>query len=70
MGHGVGIEAHENPSVSQRSEDIISPGSVITVEPGIYLEGFGGVRIEDMVYIDKKGHNILTRSTKELIEII
>lgn len=60
-GHGVGLEIHEAPSVSGRSRTILQPGMVITVEPGIYLPGKFGVRIEDMVLITKNGHEVLTR---------
>ncbi|MBI4432626.1 MAG: aminopeptidase P family protein [Candidatus Omnitrophica bacterium] len=60
-GHGVGLEIHEAPSVSARSQTILKPGMVITVEPGIYLPGKFGVRIEDMVLITPKGHEVLTR---------
>lgn len=60
-GHGVGLEIHEAPTVSGRSETILKPGMVITVEPGIYLPGEIGVRIEDMVLITEKGHEVLTR---------
>ena len=60
-GHGVGLEIHEAPTVSARSKSILKPGMVITVEPGIYLPGKFGVRIEDMVLITKKGHEVLTR---------
>lgn len=60
-GHGVGLEIHEDPSVSPRSETILKPGMVITVEPGIYLPGKFGVRIEDMVLITEKGHEVLTK---------
>ena len=60
-GHGVGLEIHEAPTVSGRSKTILKPGMVITVEPGIYLPGKFGVRIEDMVLITKKGHEVLTR---------
>ena len=60
-GHGVGLEIHEAPSVSSRSKTILQPGMVITVEPGIYLPGKFGVRIEDMVLITNKGNEVLTR---------
>lgn len=59
-GHGVGLEIHEAPTVSARSKTILKPGMVITVEPGVYLPGKFGVRIEDMVLITKKGHEVLT----------
>lgn len=60
-GHGVGLEIHEAPTVSPRSHTILKPGMVITVEPGIYLPGKFGVRIEDMVLITAKGHEVMTR---------
>jgi len=60
-GHGVGLEIHEAPNVSPRSKTILKPGMVITVEPGIYLPGKFGVRIEDMVLITEKGREVLTR---------
>lgn len=69
LGHGVGIEVHEKPVASPSSVEILDAGSVVTVEPGIYIDGFGGVRIEDMIYIDGKGHAVLTKSTKEMIEV-
>lgn len=59
-GHGVGLEIHEAPSVSPRSKTILEPGMVITVEPGIYLPGKLGIRIEDMVLITERGHEVLT----------
>ena len=69
LGHGVGIEVHEKPNVSPSTPDIMVPGSVITIEPGIYVEGFGGVRIEDMVYVTEDGYRVLTSSPKKLIEL-
>jgi Xaa-Pro aminopeptidase len=59
-GHGVGLEIHEAPNVSGRSNTVLEPGMVITVEPGIYLPGKFGVRIEDMVLITGKGHKVMT----------
>jgi len=69
IGHGVGLNVHERPSVGRTSEDILEPGMVITVEPGIYIEGFGGVRIEDMVVVTEEGMRNLTASRKELIVV-
>ncbi len=60
-GHGVGLEIHEAPTVSGRSKAILEPGIVITVEPGIYLPGQFGVRIEDMILITKNGNEVLTK---------
>lgn len=69
LGHSVGIEIHENPRFSIMEEQVIESGMVITVEPGIYLPGFGGVRIEDMIVVTKDGIKNLTHSPKELIII-
>jgi Xaa-Pro aminopeptidase len=66
-GHGIGLEVHEGPALSVRSETILEPGMVVTVEPGIYLPGVGGVRIEDDTIITVAGNEALTHSTKELI---
>ena len=69
LGHGVGIEIHEAPRLSIKSKDILTDGMVFSVEPGIYVEGLGGVRIEDMVaFVDGKLKNFTT-STKELIVV-
>jgi Xaa-Pro aminopeptidase len=65
-GHGLGMEVHEQPRLSKLSNQVLEPGAVVTVEPGIYLPGFGGVRIEDDVVITDSGIRILTKSTKEL----
>ena len=70
LGHGVGLAIHEYPTVSPRSPHNIVEGDVFTVEPGIYIPDFGGVRIEDMLYATKNGHAVLTKSPKELIEIL
>lgn len=66
-GHGVGLEIHEWPRVSQADETVLKPGMVITVEPGIYLPKLGGVRIEDTIVITENGARRLTRTERELI---
>ncbi|WP_110927465.1 M24 family metallopeptidase [Bacillus massiliglaciei] len=66
-GHGIGLEVHEGPALSVRSDIILEPGMAVTVEPGIYLPGTGGVRIEDDIIITAEGNESLTKSTKELI---
>jgi Xaa-Pro aminopeptidase len=69
LGHGVGLEVHELPGLGPRSEAALPAGAVVTVEPGVYLPGFGGVRIEDLVVVEEGGVRVLTRSTKDLIEL-
>jgi Xaa-Pro aminopeptidase len=69
LGHGVGREVHELPGVGPRSEDDVPAGSVITIEPGVYVPGFGGVRIEDLVVVENEGARVLTRTAKDLIEL-
>lgn len=68
-GHGVGLGVHEAPSVSRRNETVLQEGMVITVEPGLYIPGWGGVRIEDVVLVKGNGHEVLTRTTKDLMVI-
>ena len=70
LGHGVGTAIHEWPNFKPNSEDILEPGMVMTVEPGIYLPGVGGVRIEDMMLITKKGATNLTHVDKEIENIV
>ena len=67
LGHGVGLEIHEDPTLSMRGDLVLKEGMIVTVEPGIYVTGLGGVRIEDMVAIGADNVSILTASTKEVI---
>lgn len=67
LGHGIGLNIHEQPRISRRSEDLLQAGMVITIEPGIYLPKIGGVRIEDDVVLSDDGCRVLTKSPKELI---
>jgi Xaa-Pro aminopeptidase len=66
LGHGVGLEVHEGPRLSPRSDDVLAPGEVVTVEPGIYLPGKLGVRIEDFVVVEDGGHRNLSTLPKDL----
>lgn len=69
LGHGVGVEVHEMPTLSSRSEGQLVAGNVVTVEPGVYVEGEFGVRIEDLVVVSSDGPRVLTPFTKELVTV-
>ncbi|PYZ94341.1 Xaa-Pro dipeptidase [Salipaludibacillus keqinensis] len=66
-GHGMGLEVHEGPGLSYKSDRKLEPGMVVTVEPGIYVAGVGGTRIEDDIVITQDGNRIMSKSTKELL---
>jgi Xaa-Pro aminopeptidase len=68
LGHGLGLEVHDNPVLNPRSQDILVEGNVVTIEPGIYIPAWGGVRIEDDIVVTQNGCRILSKSPKELIE--
>lgn len=69
LGHGIGLEVHEYPNLSLKSKDILKPGMVFSIEPGIYIPNFGGVRIEDLVVLEKTGPRLLTKAPKQIIQI-
>ncbi len=68
-GHGVGLEIHEPPRLGKKQSERLVPGMVITIEPGVYVPGRGGIRIEDMVAVTSTGCEVLTPVTKELVEV-
>lgn len=69
LGHGVGLEVHEKPAISPRSDMTVQEGMVFTIEPGVYIPGFGGVRIEDTVVVLADGCSVLTQVPKELLHV-
>lgn len=69
LGHGIGLEVHEMPRLSPKSKDILKPGMVFSIEPGIYLKEAGGVRIEDLVVLEKSGPKLLTNSSKHFVQL-
>lgn len=70
LGHGLGLKVHESPSLGRTSGDTLRPGQVVTVEPGIYVDGWGGVRIEDVGVVTEGGFRNLTRSPKRLADMV
>jgi Xaa-Pro aminopeptidase len=69
LGHGVGLAVHEEPALRKESTDVLEPANVVSVEPGIYLPGLGGIRIEDLVIVTDDGADVLTQFTKELTTV-
>jgi Xaa-Pro aminopeptidase len=69
LGHGTGLEIHEGPSLSVRSKDVLEPGMIVTIEPGVYDPEVGGLRIEDLVLITASGFDVLSHAPKGYLEL-
>ena len=69
LGHGIGLEVHEAPRLGAKQKTVLKPGMVITIEPGIYIPGWGGIRLEDDVLVTRDGHEVLTSVSKQLDEM-
>ncbi|MEP6992714.1 MAG: M24 family metallopeptidase, partial [bacterium] len=69
LGHGIGLEVHEAPRLARTAEGILVEGAVVTIEPGVYRPGWGGVRIEDDVVLGADGPQVLTQFPRELLEL-
>lgn len=69
LGHGTGLEIHEDPRLSQRSDDVLEPGMIVTIEPGVYVPGFTGLRIEDLAVVTETGYEVLSKSPKEFVQL-
>ncbi|MFH1186965.1 MAG: M24 family metallopeptidase [Candidatus Levyibacteriota bacterium] len=69
LGHGIGKKVQMSPKISPKSKTILKPGMIFSIEPGIYIKNFGGVRIEDLVLLTKNGVKMLTNSSREIIKI-
>ncbi len=69
LGHGIGLLIHDNPAINPTNQQVLEPGMVITIEPGIYVPNWGGVRIEDDVLVTQRGYEVLTHSDRDLLEL-
>jgi Xaa-Pro aminopeptidase len=68
-GHGIGLEIHEEPRLARAQKNVLEAGNVVTLEPGVYVEGVGGIRIEDDVLVTSRGAEILTTASREFLEL-